>query len=64
MNIKFLNKHLLAFMAVMLLGNVYSQSQVSGSVSDSDNMTGIPGVNVIIEGQVLVQLQISTEILS
>ena len=50
MNIKFLNKHLLAFMAVMLLGNVYSQSQVSGSVSDSDNMTGIPGVNVIIEG--------------
>ena len=50
MNIKFLNKHLLAFMAVMLLGNVYSQSQVSGSVSDSDNMTGIPGVNVVIEG--------------
>ena len=50
MNIKFLNKHILAFMAVMLLGNVYSQSQVSGSVSDSDNMTGIPGVNVIIEG--------------
>ena len=50
MNIKFLNKHVLAFMAVMLLGNVYSQSQVSGSVSDSDNMTGIPGVNVIIEG--------------
>ena len=37
-------------MAVMLLGNVYSQSQVSGSVSDSDNMTGIPGVNVVIEG--------------
>ncbi|MFL2628519.1 MAG: TonB-dependent receptor domain-containing protein [Candidatus Marisimplicoccus sp.] len=50
MNIKFLNKHLLAFMAVMLLGNVYSQSQVSGSVSDSDSMAGIPGVNVIIEG--------------
>ncbi|MEC7895531.1 MAG: carboxypeptidase-like regulatory domain-containing protein, partial [Bacteroidota bacterium] len=50
MNIKFLNKHVLAFMAVMLLGNVYSQSQVSGSVSDSDNMTGIPGVNVVIEG--------------
>jgi len=50
MNIKFLNKHLLAFMAVMLLGSVYSQSQVSGSVSDSDNMAGIPGVNVVIEG--------------
>ena len=50
MNIKFLNKHVLAFMAVMLLGSVYSQSQVSGSVSDSDNMAGIPGVNVVIEG--------------
>lgn len=50
MNTKFLNKHLLAFMAVMLLGNVYSQSQVSGSVSDSDNMVGIPGVNLVIEG--------------
>jgi iron complex outermembrane receptor protein len=50
MNTKFLNKHLLAFMAVMLLGSVYSQSQVSGSVSDSDNMAGIPGVNVVIEG--------------
>ena len=37
-------------MAVMLLGSVYSQSQVSGSVSDSDNMAGIPGVNVVIEG--------------
>ncbi len=50
MNRKFLNKHVLAFMAVMLLGSVYSQSQVSGSVSDSDNMAGIPGVNVVIEG--------------
>ena len=50
MNRKFLNKHVLAFMAVMLLGSVYSQSQVSGSVSDNDNMTGIPGVNVVIEG--------------
>ena len=50
MNRKFLNKHVLAFMAVMLLGSVYSQSQVSGSVSDNQNMTGIPGVNVVIEG--------------
>ena len=50
MNRKFLNKHVLAFMAVMLLGSVYSQSRVSGSVSDADNMTGIPGVNVVIEG--------------
>ena len=50
MNRKFLNKHVLAFMAVMLLGSVYSQSQVSGSVSDADNMAGIPGVNVVIEG--------------
>ena len=50
MNRKFLNKHVLAFMAVMLLGSVYSQSQVTGSVSDNDNMTGIPGVNVVIEG--------------
>ena len=50
MNRKFLNKHILAFMAVMLLGSVYSQSQVSGSVSDNQNMTGIPGVNVVIEG--------------
>jgi len=45
-----LNKYYLAFMAVILFGNVYSQTQVSGSVMDADNMEPIPGVNVIIDG--------------
>jgi len=37
-------------MAVILFGSVYSQTQISGSVMDSDNMEAIPGVNVIIDG--------------
>ena len=37
-------------MAVILFGSVYSQTQVSGSVMDADNMEPIPGVNVIIDG--------------
>ena len=45
-----LNKYYLAFMAVLLFGGVYSQTQISGSVSDSDSMSAIPGVNVIIDG--------------
>tara|TARA_B100001063_G_scaffold69323_1_gene63388 strand:- start:6084 stop:9020 length:2937 start_codon:yes stop_codon:yes gene_type:complete len=45
-----LNKYYLAFMAVILFGNVYSQNQISGSVMDADNMEAIPGVNVIIDG--------------
>jgi len=45
-----LNKYYLAFMAVILFGSVYSQTQVSGSVMDADNMEPIPGVNVIIDG--------------
>ena len=44
------NKYYLALMAVILFGNVYSQTQISGSVMDSDNMEAIPGVNVIIDG--------------
>ena len=44
-----LNKYYLAFMAVILFGSVYSQTQVSGSVMDADNMEPIPGVNVIID---------------
>ena len=45
-----LNKYYLAFMAVILFGSVYSQTQISGSVMDADNMEPIPGVNVIIDG--------------
>ena len=45
-----LNKYYLAFMAVILFGSVYSQNQISGSVMDADNMDGLPGVNVIIDG--------------
>ena len=45
-----LNKYYLAFMAVILFGSVYSQTQISGSVGDSDTMSGIPGVNVVIDG--------------
>ena len=45
-----LNKYYLAFMAVILFGSVYSQTQISGSVGDSETMSGIPGVNVIIDG--------------
>jgi outer membrane receptor for ferrienterochelin and colicins len=45
-----LNKYYLAFMAVILFGSVYSQTQISGSVGDSENMSAIPGVNVIIDG--------------
>ena len=45
-----LNKYYLAFMALILCGSIYSQTQISGSVSDSDSMDGIPGVNVIIDG--------------
>ena len=45
-----LNKYYLAFMAVILFGNVYSQTQISGSVSDAESMSSIPGVNVIIDG--------------
>ena len=37
-------------MAVILFGSVYSQTQISGSVGDSDTMSAIPGVNVIIDG--------------
>ena len=44
------NKYYLAFMAVVLFGNVYSQTIISGSVMDADNMEAIPGVNVIIDG--------------
>ena len=44
------NKYYLAFMAVILFGSVYSQTQISGSVMDSDSMEAIPGVNVIIDG--------------
>ena len=45
-----LNKYYLAFMAVILFGSVYSQTQISGSVSDSETMGAIPGVNVVIDG--------------
>lgn len=45
-----LNKYYLAFMAVILFGSVYSQTQISGSVMDSGSMEAIPGVNVIIDG--------------
>ena len=45
-----LNKYYLAFMAIILCGSMYSQIQISGSVSDSDSMDKIPGVNVIIDG--------------
>jgi outer membrane receptor for ferrienterochelin and colicins len=45
-----LNKYYLAFMALILCGNMYSQTQISGSVSDADSMDAIPGVNVIIDG--------------
>ena len=45
-----LNKYYLAFLAVILFGSVYSQTQISGSVGDSETMSGIPGVNVIIDG--------------
>ena len=45
-----LNKYYLAFMAIILFGNVYSQTQISGSVSDAESMSSIPGVNVIIDG--------------
>ena len=45
-----LNKYYLAFMALILCGSMYSQIQISGSVSDSDSMDKIPGVNVIIDG--------------
>lgn len=45
-----LNKYYLAFLAVILFGSVYSQTQISGSVGDSENMSGIPGVNVVIDG--------------
>ena len=37
-------------MALILCGSMYSQIQISGSVSDSDSMDKIPGVNVIIDG--------------
>ena len=37
-------------MAVILFGSVYSQTQISGSVMDAENMEAIPGVNVIIDG--------------
>ena len=37
-------------MAVILFGSVYSQTQISGSVGDSETMSGIPGVNVVIDG--------------
>jgi hypothetical protein len=37
-------------MAVILFGSVYSQTQISGTVMDSDSMEAIPGVNVIIDG--------------
>ena len=37
-------------MAVIFFGSVYSQNQISGSVMDADNMDGLPGVNVIIDG--------------
>ena len=37
-------------MAIILCGSMYSQIQISGSVSDSDSMDKIPGVNVIIDG--------------
>ena len=59
-----LNKYYLAFMAVILFGSVYSQTQVSGSVMDADNMEPIPGVNVIIDGTTSELSQISMEILS
>ncbi len=39
-----LNKYYLAFMAVILFGSVYSQTQISGSVNDAEDMVGIPGV--------------------
>ena len=45
-----LNKHYLAFMAVILFSNAYTQTQISGSVNDAEDMIGIPGVNVIIDG--------------
>jgi iron complex outermembrane receptor protein len=45
-----LNKYYLAFMALIFFGSVYSQNQISGSVMDADNMDGLPGVNVIIDG--------------
>ena len=45
-----LNKYYLAFVAVILFGSVYSQNQISGSVMDADNMDGLPGVNVVIDG--------------
>ena len=45
-----LNKYYLAFMAVILFGSVYSQTQISGSVMDAGSMEAIPGVNVIIDG--------------
>ena len=45
-----LNKHYLAFMAVILFSNAYTQTQISGSVNDAEDMVGIPGVNVIIDG--------------
>ena len=45
-----LNKYYLAFMAVILFSSAYTQTQISGSVNDADNMVGIPGVNVIIDG--------------
>ena len=45
-----LNKYYLAFMAVILFGSVYSQTQISGSVMDAGTMEAIPGVNVIIDG--------------
>jgi iron complex outermembrane receptor protein len=45
-----INKYCLAFMAVILFGSVYSQTQISGSVMDAENMEAIPGVNVIIDG--------------
>ena len=37
-------------MALILCGSMYSQTEISGSVSDADSMDGIPGVNVIIDG--------------
>ena len=45
-----LNKYYLAFMAVILFSNAYTQTQISGSVNDAEDMVGIPGVNVIIDG--------------
>jgi len=45
-----LNKYYLAFMAVILFSSAYSQTQISGSVNDAEDMVGIPGVNVIIDG--------------